>query len=236
VSGNSGVEEEFLWTCTLTGADKVYDWSPEDPIVSKDDEETDSEVKPGHKLLIKSAILMPGAKEGEVTVVQIESEGYNKQKVVVPIVAMRAGTDYQTYVDLLVPGQAKISLLQGEGPIHLVGSHCVDSFGYRDTGAEDDAEDEMEAEEEVGEKEAEELVKDAAKKTPTKESVEEAGDSKKRKASEEQASSQEKKAKASPAAKASPLAKALPAAKASPLAKASPAAKASPGRAAKASQ
>ena len=24
---------------------------------------------------------MPGAKEGEVTVVQIESEGYNKQKV-----------------------------------------------------------------------------------------------------------------------------------------------------------
>ena len=29
VSGNSGVEEEFLWTCTLTGADKVYDWSPE---------------------------------------------------------------------------------------------------------------------------------------------------------------------------------------------------------------
>ena len=33
-------------------------------------------------------------------------------QVVVPIVAMRAGTDYQTYVDLLVPGQAKISLLQ----------------------------------------------------------------------------------------------------------------------------
>ena len=76
VSGNSGVEEEFLWTCTLTGADKVYDWSPEvgtwsellichysffssglfdinlfpqDPIVSKDDEETEPEVKPGHK-------------------------------------------------------------------------------------------------------------------------------------------------------------------------------------------
>ena len=33
------------------------------------------------RLLIKSAILMPGAKEGEVTVVQIESQGYNKQKV-----------------------------------------------------------------------------------------------------------------------------------------------------------
>ena len=33
------------------------------------------------RLLIKSAILMPGAKQGEVTVVQIESQGYNKQKV-----------------------------------------------------------------------------------------------------------------------------------------------------------
>ena len=54
------------------------DWSSEDTIVSKDDKETDPEVKPGHKLVIKSAKLMPGAKEGEVTVVQIESLESNK--------------------------------------------------------------------------------------------------------------------------------------------------------------
>ena len=35
-------------------------------------------------------------------------------QVVVPIVAMKAGTDFQTYVDLLVPCPAKISLLEGK--------------------------------------------------------------------------------------------------------------------------
>ena len=33
------------------------------------------------RLLIKSAILMPTAKKDEVNIVQIESEGYNKEKV-----------------------------------------------------------------------------------------------------------------------------------------------------------
>ena len=33
-------------------------------------------------LLIKTAVLMPTAKKDEVTVVQIESEGYNKQTVI----------------------------------------------------------------------------------------------------------------------------------------------------------
>ena len=33
------------------------------------------------RLLIKSAILLPTAKQDEVNIVQIESEGYNKEKV-----------------------------------------------------------------------------------------------------------------------------------------------------------
>ena len=44
-------------------------------------EEEGRQVKPSHRLLIKTAILMPSAKKDEVTVVEIESEGYNKQKV-----------------------------------------------------------------------------------------------------------------------------------------------------------
>ena len=38
-------------------------------------------MKPGHRLLIKTAILMPSAKKDEVTVVEVESEGYNKKQV-----------------------------------------------------------------------------------------------------------------------------------------------------------
>merc|ERR1711864_24991 len=128
-----------------------------------DDDENDPSVKPGHRLLIKTAILMPTAKKDEVTIVQIEGEGYNKSKVLVPICAMKGGKDSQQYVDLLVPCPAKLSLMQGEGPIYLVGSHCVDFYGYRDTGAGDD-EDEDEATEDEGDvsmNEAEDLVKDA---------------------------------------------------------------------------
>merc|ERR1712055_56691 len=112
VGGNS-VEEEYLWSCSLTAANKEFTWAPEDTSDTKDDDENDPSVKPGHRLLIKSAVLMPSAKVDEVTIVQIESEGYNKKQVVVPICAMKGGADYQQYIDLLVPCPAKMKLLQG---------------------------------------------------------------------------------------------------------------------------
>merc|ERR1712183_649163 len=166
-------------------------------------------VKPGHRLLIKSAILMPTAKKDEVTVIQIESEGYNKQKVVVPFCAMKGGSDHQKYVDLLVPSAAKLKIIHGEGPIHLVGSHCVDYFGFKDEDDEDDSEEEEEGNTENEGMETEEVtekgdkkttpIKDGKKATPTKEGSGKKAtpakeDSKKRKASSE-AKSAEKKAK-----------------------------------------
>merc|ERR1712055_310792 len=150
VGGNS-VEEEYLWSCSLTAANKEFTWAPEDPSDSKDDDENDPSVKPGHRLLIKSAGLMPSAKQDEVTIVQIESEGYNKKQVVMPIVAMKGGSDMQKYVDLLVPTfPATLKIIEGSGPLHLVGSHCVDSYsGKDDEEASDDetADEEMEQEE-----------------------------------------------------------------------------------------
>merc|ERR1712243_53189 len=133
--------------------------------------EDDPSVKPGHRLLIKQAILPPSAKKDEVTIIQLEGEGFNKTKIAVPICAMKGGRDYQQMVDLLVPGNAKLSLLQGGGPIHLVGSHCVDFYGYKDTGAGDDDDEEDENTEGEMKEEAEALAKDAdeKKKTPMKE-------------------------------------------------------------------
>ena len=53
-----------------------------EPETKEDDQDKEGpKVKPGHRLLIKSAILMPTAKENEVTVVQIESEGYKGKTV-----------------------------------------------------------------------------------------------------------------------------------------------------------
>ena len=127
----NNVEELFLWSCTLDTENKEYNWSPEDP-ADMDDilDVTDPSVKPTHRLLLKTAILMPSAKDGQVNIVQIESEGYNK-KIVLPVCAMKGGVDLQTYMDFLVPYPAKFTLIQGEGPIFMVGSHCVDFSGYR---------------------------------------------------------------------------------------------------------
>lgn len=127
-------EEEYLWGATFTAANKEFTWSPEESEkdgATEEEDKDDPSVKPGHRLLLKTAVLMPEAKKDDVCILQVESEGYNKAKVITPIVAMRGGTDHQLYVDVLVPHKATFKLVQGEGPIHLVGSHCVNFYGYR---------------------------------------------------------------------------------------------------------
>merc|ERR1712029_420261 len=109
----------------------------------------------------------------------IESEGYKGKTVTVPICAMKGGVDLQKYVDLLVPGPSKMKIIHGEGPIHLIGSHCVDYMGLQ----EEESEDEKKEEEKKQSPE-----KSDKKVTPSKE------DSKKRKASGDPKSA-EKKAK-----------------------------------------
>merc|ERR1719234_1698008 len=134
---------------------------------------------------------MPTAKKDDVNIVEIESEGYKQEKVKVPILAMRGDTDLQTYVDILVPSNATLTLIKGEGPVHLIGSHCIDFFASMDgEGDTEDEDDEME-------------VKGKGDDLPvspikTKSSPMEKQDSKKRKASEDE-KAVEKKAKASPA-------------------------------------
>merc|ERR1711972_1058386 len=60
----------------------------------------------------------------------------------VPILAMKAGNDLQTYVDILVPNHGKLTLIKGEGPIHLIGSHCIDFFDNMAGEADFEGEDE----------------------------------------------------------------------------------------------
>jgi len=225
---NNDYEEELLWAATFTAANKELIWNPEESETDSDTEEEDKDdpsVKPGHRLFIKNAVLMPDAKKDDVCIIQVESEGYNKTKVVTPIIAMKGGTDYQQYVDILVPNKATFKLIQGEGPIHLVGSHCVNFYGYRDVGGDltdgegDDTMDEDKEEQKTGEKKPsgkkESPSKAGDKKSPTKEAEEkkaspekekaekkespsktrETSGGKKRKASEEKTSSAEKKKK-----------------------------------------
>ena len=53
--------------------DQELVWDPKSP--------EGEEGTTGHRLLVKTAILMPEAKEGEVNMVEVEGEGYNGAKV-----------------------------------------------------------------------------------------------------------------------------------------------------------
>ena len=78
------VEEEYLWSCALTATNKEYSWDPVTLEPAKEEgngKEEGRQVMPSHRLFIETAFLMPTAKKDEVTVVEIESEGFNKQKV-----------------------------------------------------------------------------------------------------------------------------------------------------------
>jgi len=133
VLAGDNVEEEYLWAATLSAANKELVWDPKSP--------EGEEGSTGHRLLVKTAILMPEAKEGEVNMVEVEGDGYNGAKVKVPLVAMRGG-ELQKYVDLLVPTvPATIRLVQGAGPIHLVGSHCVERGAGEEDSEEEDEEE-----------------------------------------------------------------------------------------------
>ena len=71
-------EEEYLWSYKFSGASKEYSWCPQHPADQNDEDGPDPGMKPGHWLLLKSAVLMHSAKE---SVVQVESEVYNNCKV-----------------------------------------------------------------------------------------------------------------------------------------------------------
>merc|ERR1711887_475944 len=154
------IEEEYLRSVTLDDKTTQFSWSPNDPSdEAKDDD--DENFKPNHRLLIKTAILHPDSAKDEVTMLEIETSGYKKEKVKAPFLAMKSGLQLQQYVDILLPDTATIKITAGKGPITLVGSHCVDYYDYRNYGGDE--------EQEATTKEDSTEDKDGKKKTVKKE-------------------------------------------------------------------
>lgn len=159
LSGNN-VEEEFVWSTVLDKDNKEFVWNPsankdgtENPAeITRNDpeDEYDEELKPGHRLLIKNAFC--SAEDGSINIVQLECLGYEKKEVKCPLLAMKPGTDFMKFVDQPIPGKAKLTLIKGDGPVTLVGSHVLDMGDYRDMGTGGD-----ESEEEAEEVEDEEM-------------------------------------------------------------------------------
>ena len=65
LSQQRDVEEEYMWSCALTGTNKEYSWDPVTLEPAKEEgngkEEEGRQVKPSHRLLIKTANCHPHA-------------------------------------------------------------------------------------------------------------------------------------------------------------------------------
>lgn len=82
----------------------------------------------GHKLIIKQALLGPEAADGEVNVLQVETRTW-KDDIKVPVAVLKAGgPTNQVLLDLSFPDlPVTFSLIQGNGPLHIIGHHLIGS-------------------------------------------------------------------------------------------------------------
>ncbi|XP_069986646.1 nucleoplasmin-like protein ANO39 [Penaeus vannamei] len=145
-----GMEKTYFWGLTLDGSTKEKTW--EGQCVLNNLEATTTT----HTLSIRQVVLGPEAKEGEVNVVELEVKGYKDQKHKIPVCVTKAGGSYVTGVDVLIEDTPAIfRLTQGSGPIHLSGTHQVETTiiedDMDDSLAEEEGEEEDEVEEEVEE-------------------------------------------------------------------------------------
>ncbi|XP_071743942.1 nucleoplasmin-like protein ANO39 isoform X1 [Lepeophtheirus salmonis] len=153
-------QEEFVWSATLDKKNPEHNWSPPD----SDSEDIDDSII--HKLRIKNAFLSSKAKkEDEFNTIELETTGYKEEEIKCPLVMMKSSSTSQCTVDLSFNRSVKFTLTEGNGPIHLVGSHILE-FGRNgkeepedegagvEGGSEGEAEEEEEADEEMTEEES----------------------------------------------------------------------------------
>lgn len=111
----------FFAALTLKGAKSSETWDPES--------KTSEDYQGGHKLVIRQALLGPEAKEGEVNVVQVEAMTW-KDSITIPVATLTAGANgtSQCLLDLSFPDPpVTFTLLQGSGPVHIIGHHLIGS-------------------------------------------------------------------------------------------------------------
>ncbi|XP_019762248.1 nucleoplasmin-like protein isoform X1 [Dendroctonus ponderosae] len=112
--------DEYFFALTLKGKNTNEVWDPEAKGAGAED------YQGGHKLIIKQALLGPGATEGEVNVIQVEAMTW-KDSVKIPIATLKAGgANNQVLLDLSFPDPpVTFTLIQGSGPVHIVGHHLI---------------------------------------------------------------------------------------------------------------
>lgn len=139
--------DEYFYALTLKGAKATEVWDPE----AKGAEDYQG----GHKLIIKQALLGPEASDTETNVIQVEAMTW-KESIKIPVAVLKSGSSNQVLLDLSFPDPpVTFSLVQGTGPVHIIGHHLIGS-PIEEFDEMDEMDDDMLEDEEEGEEGAEE--------------------------------------------------------------------------------
>jgi len=129
--------DEYFYGVTLTEANKTETWDPE--IKTEEYPRT-------NKLVIRQALLGQDA-GAEFNVVQVETMSM-RDTVKIPVAVLKSGENRQVRLDLEFPdAPVTFTLIQGSGPVHLIGQHLLGAL-VEEFEDMDDMEEEMLDEEE----------------------------------------------------------------------------------------
>lgn len=105
--------KEYFWCAKLDKKTKVNQWEGRDDGMME-------------QLVLKRACIAPGAKDGERNLVEVTSFNHKQEKVEACICSLRSGSQEDVALaDLTIFPPAIFKLIQGNGPIHIVGNHMM---------------------------------------------------------------------------------------------------------------
>ncbi|XP_075986450.1 nucleoplasmin-like protein isoform X2 [Anticarsia gemmatalis] len=109
------MSDEYFYGVTLSSSHPVESWDPE----------AKAEYPRSNKLLIRQALLGPDAKPDELNVVQVEAMSL-QETIKIPVAVLKAGEQRHARLDIEFPdAPVTFTLVQGSGPVHLIGQHLL---------------------------------------------------------------------------------------------------------------
>ncbi|NP_001166837.1 nucleoplasmin-like protein isoform X2 [Bombyx mandarina] len=107
--------DEFFYGVTLSSSHQSETWDPE----------AKAEYPRSNKLVIRQALLGPDAKPDELNVIQVEAMSL-QEAVKLPVAVLKVGESRHVRLDIEFPdAPVTFTLVQGSGPVHLIGHHLL---------------------------------------------------------------------------------------------------------------
>jgi hypothetical protein len=123
---NAAAAKEYFWGCKLTKDKPEETWAP---ARKEDEEEEDDDDFVQETLFLRQAVLDVGAVKGERNVIEVKTKTFQgKSETAITIASLTLGTNDMCSLDVNfnhdIP--ATFKLVEGNGPVCLVGQHLVE--------------------------------------------------------------------------------------------------------------